>query len=165
MIISVIAALAENRVIGNKNKLPWHMPADAEYFKEKTIDKTIVLGWNTFQSIGEKPLSDRKHIILSKNSRAQLPENCFLAHSIDEALKIANDLSTDELMICGGAVVYKEFLPLANRMYLTYIHHNFEGDTFFPEFDMNEWRETGREDHEPDEKNMYLYSFVVLERK
>lgn len=163
MIISIISALAENRVIGNKNALPWHLPADFKYFKEKTLNKTIIIGLNTFKSIGEKPLPNRKHIILSNDLNYKVPENCFLAKSIEKALKITKD--EEELMVCGGASVYKQFLPLANRLYLTYIHHNFVGDTFFPEFNINDWQEVSRRDHEPDGKNLYKYSFVVLERK
>ena len=174
MIISMISALAENKVIGNKNTLPWYLPADFKYFKEKTLGKTVVMGLNTFKSIGEKPLPGRKHIILNKNKNYQLPENCFLATSIDEALElIKNDDPASaqgsgeakEVMICGGASIYQQFLPLAHRLYLTYIHQNFEGDTFFPEFNIDEWKEVSREEHEPDQKNKYSYSFVVLERK
>ena len=163
MIISIISAVAKNRVIGNKNALPWHLPADFKYFREKTLNKTIVMGLNTFKSIGEKPLPNRKNIILNNNPNYKVPENCFLARSIDEVLEmVENDY---ELMVCGGASVYKQFLPMANMLYLTYIHQNFEGDTFFPEFNMQEWKEIKREDHQPDEKNLYPYSFVVLERK
>lgn len=182
MIISIIAAVAKNRVIGNKNAMPWHLPADFKHFKEKTINKTIVLGLNTFKSIGEKPLPNRKHIILSKDVIEDLPNGCYWAKSIDEALEIAKNIdarrlynstvSNEELMVCGGAQVYKQFLPLADRMYLTYIHQNFEGDTFFPEFNKDDWQEVNREDHQPDPsissgqgKNKYNYSFVVLERK
>ena len=167
MIISMISALAENRVIGNKNSLPWYLPADFKYFKEKTIGKTIILGFNTFKSIGEKPLPNRKHIILSKDPIESLPNDCYLAKSIEESLEIAKKISTEdsEIMICGGASVYKQFLPLANKLYLTYIHQNFEGDTFFPEFSMNDWQEISREDHQPDSKNKYSYSFVTLERE
>ncbi len=198
MTISIISALAENRVIGNKNTLPWHLPADFKYFKEKTLNKTIVLGLNTFKSIGEKPLPHRKHIILHTDPNYKVPENCFLATSIDQALELSRSLcdtasridkseiyqsgqkkSEDcELMVCGGASVYKQFLPLADRLYLTYIHHSFEGDTFFPEIDMNQWKEVSRQDHQPDDlpapaganaggqagKNKYAYSFVVLEK-
>ena len=166
----MISAMAENRVIGNKNKLPWHLPADFKYFKEKTLNKIIVLGLNTFKSIGEKPLPNRKHIILTQDSNYKVPENCFLAHSIDEALKIAkreieHHADQDkEIMVCGGASVYKQFLPLAQKLYLTYIHHNFEGDTFFPEFNQEEWQEISRENHQSDEKNLFPYSFVVLEK-
>lgn len=163
MIISMISAIAENRVIGNKNALPWHLPADFKYFKEKTSNKTIVLGLNTFKSIGEKPLPNRKHIVLNDDLNYVAPEDCFVAHSINEVLEMVKN--EDEVMICGGESVYKQFLPLANRLYLTYIHQNFEGDTFFPEFEINDWQEISRENHEPDEKNLYKYSFVILERK
>ncbi|MBI1866183.1 MAG: dihydrofolate reductase [Candidatus Staskawiczbacteria bacterium] len=171
MMISIISAVAENRVIGNKNALPWHLPADFKYFKEKTLNKTIILGLNTFKSIGSKPLPNRKHIILNDDLNYVPPDGCFVAHSINESLEMIKN--EDEVMVCGGASVYKQFLPLANKLYLTYIHHNFEGDTFFPEFDISDWKEISRIDHEPDDpsinpgqaKNLYSYSFVVLERK
>ena len=162
MIISIISAVAENRVIGNKNGLPWHLTADFKYFKEKTSGKTIVLGLNTFKSIGEKPLPDRKHIILNNDPNYKVPGNCFLAKSIDEVLEMAKN--DKEVFVCGGASVYKQFLPLANRLYLTYIHHNFEGDTYFPEFNLNEWKETSRQDHQPDKNNIYSYSFVIYDK-
>lgn len=163
MILSMISAVAENKVIGNKNTLPWHLPADFKYFKEATLGKTIVMGLNTFKSIGEKSLPDRKNIILNNDPNYVPPEDCFVAHSIGELLEMTK--SEPEVMICGGASVYKQFLPLAQRLYLTYIHHNFEGDTYFPEFDINDWKEVKRIDNKADEKNKYDYSFVVLERK
>ena len=162
MILSIIAAVAENRVIGNKNALPWHLPADFKYFREVTLGKTIVMGLNTFKSIGEEPLPGRKHIILNKDTDYNVPEGCLLATSLDQALELSKN--DGEVMICGGASVYKQFLPLADRLYLTYIHHSFEGDTFFPKFAASEWKEISREDHQPDEKNLYQYSFVVLEK-
>ncbi|OGZ69186.1 MAG: dihydrofolate reductase [Candidatus Staskawiczbacteria bacterium RIFCSPHIGHO2_02_FULL_42_22] len=163
MIISIISALGENRVIGKNNGLPWHLPADFKYFKEKTLGKTIVMGLNTFKSIGEKPLLGRKNIVLNNDLNYQVPEGCFLARSIDEVLEITKN--DEELMVCGGASVYKQFLPMAHRLYLTLIHQPFEGDTFFPEFNMMDWKEISREDHGPDPKNAYRYSFVVLEVK
>ena len=128
--ISMIAALAENRVIGNKNTIPWHMPADFKYFKETTLGKTIVMGLNTFNSIGGKPLPNRKHIILTNDLNFVPPENCVVAHSIEEVVEMGKDVP--ELMICGGASVYKQFLPLSQKLYLTYVHANPEGDTYFP---------------------------------
>ncbi len=163
MTISIISALAENRVIGNKNALPWHLPADFKYFKETTLNKPIVMGLNTFKSIGAKPLPNRKNIILNDDLDYIPPDGCFVAHSIDELLEMVKD--ENEVMICGGASVYRQFLPLADKLYLTYIHQNFEGDTSFPEFDINNWEEISRKDHESDEKNLYRYSFVILERK
>ena len=163
MILSMISALAENRVIGNKNTLPWHLPADFKYFKETTLNKPIVMGLNTFKSIGSKPLSNRKNIILNDDPNYVPPDGCYVAHSVKEVLEMVKD--EKEVMICGGASVYKQFLPLTDRLYLTYIHQNFEGDTYFPEFDMNDWKEVSRTDHEPDEKNLYKYSFLIFDRK
>jgi len=163
MTLSIISAVAENRIIGNKNTLPWHMPADFKYFKEATLGKVIVMGLNTFKSIGEKPLPDRKNIILNNDVDYIPPEGCFVARSIDELLEMTKN--EPEVMICGGASVYKQFLPLAQKLYLTYIHQNFEGDTYFPEFSLSEWKEVKRIDNKADEKNKYDYSFVVLERK
>jgi dihydrofolate reductase len=167
MIISMIAAVAENRVIGNKNTIPWNFPpykmaADFKYFKEQTLGKTIVMGLNTFNSIGGKPLPNRKHIILCNDPNYIAPENCVVAHSIDEVMEMIKDIP--DVFICGGASVYKQFLPLSQKLYLTYVRANPEGDTFFPEVDMSEWNEVSREDFKADEKNSYDYSFVILER-
>lgn len=161
--ISMIAAKAENNVIGNKNTIPWHMPADFKYFKETTLGKTIVMGLNTFNSIGGKPLPNRKHIILNNDPNYVPPADCVVAHSIEEVLELGKDVP--ELMICGGASVYKQFLPLAQKLYLTYVHANPEGDTYFPEVNLAEWNEISRQDHKADEKNKYDYSFVILERR
>ena len=158
----MIAATAENRVIGNKNTIPWHLPADFKYFKETTIGKTIVMGLNTFNSIGGKPLPGRKHIILCNDQNYRAPEDCVVAHSIDEVVEMIKDIP--EAMICGGASVYKQFLPLAQKLYLTYVHATPEGDTYFPEINLAEWNETKRTDCKADEKNKYDYSFVVLQR-
>jgi len=163
MILSMISAVAENRVIGNKNALPWHMPADFKYFKEATLGKSIVMGLNTFNSIGGKPLPDRKNIILNNDSNYSPPATCFVAHSIEELLEMTKNDA--ELMVCGGASVYKQFLPLAQKLYITEIHTSPEGDTYFPEVNKAEWNETKREDHKADDKNAYDYSFVILERK
>jgi dihydrofolate reductase len=160
--ISIISAVAENGVIGNKNALPWHMPADFKHFKETTMGKAIVMGLNTFKSIG-KPLSGRKNIILNDDPDYIPPEGCFVAYSIDEILKMTEN--DQEVMICGGASVYKQFLPMAQRLYLTYMHHNFEGDAYFPEINPSEWKEIKRIDNKADENNKYDYSFVILERK
>lgn len=161
--ISIISALGKNNVIGKSNSLPWYLPADLKHFKEITTGKSIVMGLNTFKSIGEKPLPNRKNIVLSNDSGYKVPENCVLAKSVDEVLETTK--GEPEVMICGGASVYKQFLPLADRLYLTYIDHDFDGDIFFPEFNMQEWKEVSKENHQPDEKNKYSYSFVVLDRK
>lgn len=153
--------MADNMIIGDKNSLPWNLPADMEYFRKTTLGKPIIMGAKTFESIG-KALPNRKNIILShdKNYRA---EGCVVVTSIEQALKEIGE--NEEVMIAGGASVYKQFLPLADRLYLTFIHHDFEGDAYFPKFDINKWKEIKRIDNEADEKNPYPYSFVVFERK
>ena len=161
--ISMIAAVAENRVIGSKNTIPWHLPADFKYFKENTLGKVIVMGLRTFESIGGKPLPDRKNVILNNDPNYMPPQECFVARSIEEVLEFSK--KDGEVMICGGASVYKQFLPLAQRLYLTYVHATTEGDTFFPEVNLAEWNEVKRTDCKADEKNAFDYSFVILERK
>jgi len=161
MQINAIVAMSENHVIGNKNQLPWHLPADLQHFKTITFGKPILMGRKTFQSIG-RPLPGRKNIILTtdKNFTA---EGCDVAHSIAEALKIVEDQT--EIFIIGGANLYATMLPQVQKLYLTIINQQFSGDAFFPELNMSEWREISREDHLPDEKNQYAFSFLVLERK
>ncbi len=162
MIISIIAALANNNVIGIKNSLPWKLPADLAYFREQTLNKACIMGQKTFESIGSKPLSGRRFIILTKDPNFLAPQNCQKASSVQEALELAKD--EPEVMVSGGASVYSQFLPLAQRLYLTYIKADFEGDVFFPEFDIKEWQEVKRVDNGPDESNPYYYSFVILEK-
>jgi len=139
------------------------MPADLRYYKEKTMGKTVVMGQRTFESIGSEPLPGRKMIVLNNDENYKAPEGCKVARSIEELLKMID--KKEEVMICGGASVYKQFLPLADRLYITFIHGDFEGDTFFPEFDKNEWKEVKRTDNKADDKNPYDYSFVIFERK
>ena len=160
--ISIIAAVADNGIIGDKNAIPWHLPADFKYFKETTMGKTVVMGQKTFDSIG-RALPGRKNVILNNNPEAVAPDGCFLAKSIDELLEMTK--SDGEVMICGGASVYRQLLKLASRLYITFVHHDFEGDTYFPEIDKTQWREVKRTDNQPDTKNPYPYSFVIFERE
>lgn len=159
--ISIIVAIGNNWVIGCKNALPWDLPADMEHFKKLTMGKPVIMGQRTFESIG-KVLPGRTNIILTQDKNFKA-DGCLIVYSIEEALEKAK--SFPEVMICGGVSVYKQFLPLANRMYLTLIKGDFEGDAFFPEFDYNDWNEVERIKNEPDKDNPYKYSFVILERK
>lgn len=161
MVISIIAALAKNRVIGKDNKLPWNLPADLRRFKELTLGKPIIMGQRTFESIG-KVLPGRTNIVLTRD-KSFLAPGCILAYSIEEALKAAGDV--EEVMVIGGANVFSQFLPLTNRMYLTLIDEDFEGDAFFPEFELSDWQETERIENQPDKENSYRYTFLTLERK
>ena len=167
MLISIIAAIGRNRVIGNKNSLPWQIPADLEYFKKCTINKPIVMGAKTFESIG-RPLPGRFNIVLAQS--ADYPaERCQIATSIPEAIELAekSDLGqkSNELMVCGGRSVYQQFLSLADRMYLTFVEGDFEGDVYFPEYDPKEWQEIERTFRPADKQNPYDLNFVVFEKR
>ncbi|MFH1181121.1 MAG: dihydrofolate reductase [bacterium] len=156
MIISIIAAIGNDRVIGKNNKLPWNLPEDMEHFKKLTMGKPVIMGQRTFESIG-RPLPERKNIILSRDDNFQT-SGCLVAKSIDEALEAARETKAAEVMIIGGESVYVQFLPLADKMYLTVVEGDFEGDAYFPEFSYNEWKETERVDNNG-------YSFITLERQ
>lgn len=161
MIISLIAAMSENRVIGINNRLPWKLPADMKWFKEKTMGKPIIMGRKTYESFGSKPLPGRQNIIIT-NNQDYSTEGATVVHTIDEALKVAEP--KEEIMIIGGASFYEQMLPMANRFYLTIVHSNFDGDTSFPPFDINQWTQVYREDHVADEINPYPFTFLLLEK-
>jgi dihydrofolate reductase len=162
MVVSMIAAMDQNRLIGNGPDIPWQMPVDRRHFRDMTIGKPVVMGRKTFETL-KRPLGKRRNIILTRNTTYAAPKGCIVAHSVEEILKLC--AGTEELMICGGAPIYEAFLPHANRLYLTQIHATFKGDVYFPAFDTEAWQEVKRIDGEPDEKNPYSYSFLFLERK
>ena len=162
MVISMIAAMDKNRLIGNGPDIPWQLPADRRHFRDMTIGKPVVMGRKTFETL-KRPLGKRQNIILTRNTAYKTPEGCIVTHSVEEVLNICKD--SEELMICGGAPIYEAFLAHADRLYLTQVHATFEGDVYFPAFDMEAWREVKRIDGESDEKNPYSYSFLFLERK
>lgn len=162
MLISMIAALATNRVIGFHNNLPWHMPADMRHFMKTTMGKPIIMGRKTFESFGSKPLPGRQNIILTHNE--QYPAvDCAVCTSTQAAIKLASNHS--EVMIIGGASIYEQFLPQAGRLYLTFINAPFEGDSHFPKYEQYNWREVSRKNFDKDEKNSHAYSFIILERE
>lgn len=160
MEISLIAALDRNHVIGAGGEIPWHLPADLRYFKATTMGKPVVMGRKTYESIG-RPLPGRQNIVLTRQSDYEAP-GCIVVHSLPDALAAAG--SAPELMVIGGATVYRAFLPLADRLYLTYVDAVFHGDTCFPPFDPDAWQVVREEQHPPDARNPYPYRFVVLER-
>lgn len=159
--LSLIAAMANNRVIGRDNDLPWRMPADLRHFKNTTLGHTIIMGRKNYESIG-RPLPQRNNIVISRNPEYDAP-GCQLVTSFDAALEAAQ--GDEEIFIIGGASIYQLALPLADRLYLTLIDAEIDGDTHFPEFDWNRWRESRREVHSADSDNPYPYSFVQLERQ
>lgn len=157
--ISIVVAADINNVIGNENKLIWHLPADLAYFKKVTMGKTIVMGRKTFESIG-RPLPGRKNVIITRN-QSYSPEGVFVYHNSDEVIA---EFSNQELMIIGGAEIYNLFLPITEKIYLTRVHHSFEGDTIFPSLNNSEWKIISEEFHLRDEKNHYDYTFMLYER-
>jgi dihydrofolate reductase len=159
--ISLIAAMAENRVIGANNALPWHLPDDLRHFKQLTRGHAVIMGRRNYQSIG-RPLPERRNIVVT-NQRDFTAPGCQVVHSIEEAFRAAAD--DHELFVIGGAEIYRQCLPMAQRLYLTLVHASIPGDTFFPEFDAREWAETARERHEADTRNPHPYTFLTLERR
>ena len=163
MIISIIVAITENNIIGWNNEMPWHLPADLKYFRQKTTGHYIVMGRKTFESIGGgRPLPNRTSIIITSQQDYKA-EGCLIAHSLDEAIAMAE--GQDELFIIGGKQVYNQALSIANKMYLTRIHTSIDGDTSFPNYDFSQWEMTSYKEQEADEKNAYAMSFLVFEKK
>lgn len=163
MKLSLIAAMDRNRVIGKDGDMPWDLPADLRYFRSTTAGKPVVMGRRTFESIG-RPLPKRRNIVISRQLKA-LP-GCDVFDSLDTALDILKNTETahDEIMIIGGATLYTQTLPQADRLYLTLIDAEFDGDTFFPAWSEADWQENFREPHAPDAENSHAYTFVHLDR-
>lgn len=162
MKISMIAAMTEQRVIGIKNTLPWKLPNDMKWFRQNTMGKPIVMGRKTFESFGAKPLPGRTNIIITRDENYQAAD-CIVVHSIDDAIKAAGDV--EEIMIIGGASFYEQMLPKTDRLYLTFVKAELDGDAWFPEINNNDWNKVEKIDHKKDEKNRYAHSFVILDRK
>jgi len=158
--IAIVVAMAENRVIGCENRLPWHLPADLRHFKQLTLGKPVLMGRRTHESIG-RPLPERTNIVVTRDRTYSAP-GCIVAHSLESALESAAGCA--EVMVIGGTELYRQLLPRADRIYLTLVHAGFEGDAFFPELEAGEWREVERTDYPADEKNCCPYSFLRLER-
>lgn len=161
MSLSLIVAMARNRVIGRANGLPWRLPADLKHFKALTLGKPVIMGRKTFASIG-KPLPDRHNIVVSRDPQFSA-SGVSIAHSLEDALQQAQPAA--EVMLIGGAQLYAQALPRAQRIYLTLIDADVAGDAYFPDHDDSEWLETARTDHDADAGNPYAYSFLVLERR
>ncbi len=155
-IISLVAAMAKNRVIGKDNQMPWHLTADLKHFKSVTMSKPIVMGRKTFESIG-RPLPGRENVIISRNKDYAV-DGCIVVHSIEDALALLTDY--EEIMIIGGGFLYSQIIEQADKLYLTFIDLEVDGDTHFPEFEHLNLIETCRVKHQKDEKNPYDYQFV-----
>ncbi len=153
MTLSIIAAIGPNNVIGNEGKLPWHLPEDLKRFKSLTMGHPIIMGRKTYESIG-KPLPGRKNIVVTRQEKYEAP-GCFVAHSLDDAIESCWD---EDVFVIGGAEIYKQALPIADKLYLTEVRLETPGEIRFPEFDKNDWQEMTREKHEN-------YDFSVYKNK
>ena len=160
MILSLIAAMAKNNVIGSNNSLIWHLPADLKHFKNITSGHTVIMGRKTYESIG-KPLPNRRNIVIT-HSDTFTAEGCEIFYSLQEAVDAC--LEEEEVFIIGGAEIYKQSLHAADKLYITRIYKEFEGDAHFPEFSLSEWRLLSYYRHHADEKNEHEYSFSEYER-
>jgi len=158
--ITIIAAIAEDNALGKNNQLIWHLPADLKRFKQVTSKHHVIMGRKTFESLG-KPLPNRTNIIITRNPNYTI-EDCVVVNSLKQAIEAAKE--DENPFILGGAEIYKQAIEFADKLDLTFIHHKFDADAFFPEIDTTIWKETSREFHKADEKNKYDYSFVSYKR-
>ena len=161
MPVNLIVAMTSNRVIGFNNKIPWHLPADFAWFKKQTLGHPIIMGRKTFESIG-KPLPGRRNIVISRNAQWRA-EGCEVFTTLEAAL--GSSIPIEQKFVIGGASLYGEALPLADCLYVTEIDALPEGDTFFPELNSHQWRESWREHHPADDKNAHAMDFVILHRQ
>lgn len=165
MIISLIAALSTNKVIGKNNGLPWHLPDDMKYFMQTTKGHCVIMGRKNYDSIPEKfrPLPNRTNMVVTRQKDFKAP--CQVLHSVQEGIELARTMNESELFIIGGADIYALGMPFAERLYLTEIRADIPGDTFFPEFNPAEWNEVSRRHHPADDRHSFAFDFVLYERK
>jgi dihydrofolate reductase len=160
--ISFLVAMGNNRVIGKDNQLPWHLPEDLKYFKRVTMGHPIAMGRKTHESIG-RILPGRENIVITRQPVYQC-NGCSVFYSVEEFVKESRKRD-EEIFVIGGAEIFKETFAFADRLYITHINEEFEGDTYFPEFDLSQWENTSCEQGKRDEKNPYDYEFRIYERK
>jgi len=160
--ISIIVAIAENYAIGKDNTLLWRLSDDLKRFKRFTTGHTVIMGRNTFLSLPKGALPNRRNIVITDRMGETFPD-CTMAYSLEEVLRLAE--SDSECFIIGGGIIYKQFLPIASKLYLTKVHAEFEADTFFPEIDYSEWKEIEKEHVEKGENNEYPHTFILYERR
>ncbi len=163
MIISLIVAASENNVIGRDGGIPWHLSDDFKFFREKTKGHPIIMGRKNYESIG-RVLPDRRNIIISRQTDFQV-EGCETVSSLDEAINLASKDEKEEIFVIGGGQIYEMAMSLADRIYLTRVHTELEGDVFFPEVSKDEWEEVSCEEHSADEKHNHSFTIYVYERR
>ena len=160
--LSHIVAASENNVIGKDGKLPWHLPNDFKYFKNKTWSMPVVMGRNTYESL-KKELPGRINIVVTKKTDFH-PPNIFVSHSIEDALDKAKETGSKEIFIIGGGEIFKQTMDKIDRIYLTRVHTTIEGDTIYPQIDPLKWQKTNEQSFPADQKNNYPYTFEVWEK-
>lgn len=165
MKVSLVAAVARNGVIGKNNDLPWHLPDDMKFFMNVTKGHYVILGRKNFESLPEKykPLPNRTNVVVTRQM-GYTAQGCIVVNNIEDALKVAEKGNEQEAMVIGGSDIYALALPYADRLYITEIHADVEGDVVFPEFDKTVWKEVSRVPHQQDERHAYAFDFVVYEK-
>lgn len=165
MIVSAIAALSRNRVIGKNNDLPWKLPDDMKFFMETTRGHHVVMGRRNYDSLHEKykPLPQRTNIVITRQQNFKAP-GCEVMHAVEPALDLARKNGESECFIIGGAEIYQLAMPYTTRLYMTEIEAVIEGDTFFPEFNPSDWKEISRQHHPADQRHAYAFDIVVYDR-
>ncbi|MCL2027480.1 MAG: dihydrofolate reductase [Bacteroidales bacterium] len=160
--ISIIVAIAQNHAIGKDNDLLWHLSEDLKRFKRMTLNHTVIMGLNTFYSLPVRPFPNRRNIVIADDKNLKI-DGCEMAYSIEDAIALAD--ADKENFICGGASIYRQFLPLANKLYLTLVYKDFDADTFFPEINYEEWNLTEESERIFDEKTQLTFAYLTYERK
>ena len=163
MYLSLIVAMAKNRTIGFNGDLPWHLPGDMAYFKQTTLGKPVIMGRKTYESLQVKPLPNRENIVLTRDEHFQAPA-CHVTDSLEQALELPCCQQAEEVMVIGGAQIYRQALPLAKRIYLTRVHAEFMGDTLFPELQCSAWQEISHCYYSAIDQNPYAYSILCLNK-
>ncbi|HCE55974.1 MAG: hypothetical protein APF83_09450 [Lutibacter sp. BRH_c52] len=159
--VTIMAAIAANNALGKDNQLIWYLPADLKRFKKTTLNHAVIMGRKTYESLG-KPLPNRTNILITRDKNYKA-EGCVVVNSLKKALKIAEEVDENPFIL-GGAEIYKQAMPFTDKLDITFVHHQFDADVFFPEIDKTIWKETSRENFKADENNKYDYSFVTFER-
>lgn len=161
----MVAAVAANLVIGKDNDLPWHLPDDMKFFMNTTKGHHVILGRKNYESLPAKykPLPNRTNILVTRQQDFEAP-GCIIVHNVEDALRLTRERNEVEAMVIGGAEIYRACLPYANRLYITEIQAEIEGDVYFPEFNRSEWREVSRQHHAIDERHAFAFDFVTYER-
>ncbi len=159
--LNIIAAISRNGIIGDRNSLLWHITEDMRFFRRTTSSHTVIMGRKTFESLGCRPLPKRDNIVITRNSDLRF-EGVKVVHSLDEAVDAAGD---GEIFIIGGAQIYAEALPIADRLYITRIDRDYQGDARFPDYDASQWLLISREEHARGEEFEYPFAFEIYERR